>query len=325
MLLEHSIHGKIMFDIICVGILVSDVIIKPVDTLPGKGLLGLVDSIRLFSGGNAMTAAVITSKLGLSSVIAGKIGNDAFGEFIKGVLKSNNVNCAGLVVDEKIQTAASVVLSNSDGERTFLHCPGTNNTFSIDNICWDLIEKSKLIFFTGTFVMETFDGEQTRIFLQKCKEKGKTTALDLCWDAKGRWSELLFPALQYVDFFLPSFDEARELTGSYDLDLITDTFIRSGAKTIIIKLGKDGCFLRENKNTKGYIIPACKNITPIDTTGAGDNFCSGFLTAYTKGMSLHDCACFANAAGALSVMAQGATTGITCYDSVLKLMQENYQ
>ena len=52
-----------MIDIACVGILVADVIVKPVDGIPEKGLLKLVDSIELFSGGNAMTASINVKKL----------------------------------------------------------------------------------------------------------------------------------------------------------------------------------------------------------------------------------------------------------------------
>jgi len=313
-----------MFDIVCVGILVADVIAKPVDTIPGKGLLGLVDSILMFNGGGAMTSAINTSKMGLKSAIVGKIGNDAFGDYCRNVLLSNNVDCTGLVVDETVQTSASVVLSDSDGERTFLHCPGTNNTFSIDDIRWDIIEKAKVVFFTGSFIMDTIDGEQTKIFMQKCKEMGKITALDTAWDPKGRWSSLLFPALPYLDFFMPSKEEAQELAGSSDLDEMSEKFINAGAKTVIIKLGKDGCYLRENIQTKGKIIPPCKDIIPVDTTGAGDCYCSGFFTAFTNDMNLGDCARFANAAGAACVMAQGATTGITSHAQVLDLMKENY-
>ena len=313
-----------MFDIACVGILVADVIVRPVNSLPDKGLLKLVDSIHLFNGGNAMSAAVNTSKLGLSSAIVGKIGNDPFGEFLKGVLLSHNVNCDGLVVDEIVQTSASVVISNSDGERTFLHCTGTDGTFCIDDINWDIIEKAKIVFFTGSFVMDTFDGDQTREFLKKCKKMGKLTALDVCWDARGMWSELLYPALPYVDIFLPSIDEAVKLAKTDNVNEISNRFIEAGVKTVVLKLGKDGCYLRENAQTPGYVIPECKNITTVDTTGAGDSFCSGFLSAYSKKMNLYDCACFANATGALCVMAQGATTGIKNYEQIIDLMKKNY-
>ena len=51
-------------DITCVGILVADILTKPVESLPEKGKLQLVDSINLFSGGNAMTAALNITSLG---------------------------------------------------------------------------------------------------------------------------------------------------------------------------------------------------------------------------------------------------------------------
>ena len=58
-----------MYDVLCVGILVADVIVKPVIKMPEKGILSLVDSIELFSGGNAMTAAINLKKLGAESKI----------------------------------------------------------------------------------------------------------------------------------------------------------------------------------------------------------------------------------------------------------------
>jgi len=313
-----------MFDITCVGIMVADVIAKPVDTLPGKGLLGLVDSIELYSGGNAMTASINTSKLGLKSALIGKIGNDSFGSFLKSMLKENNVDATGVVVDENLQTSASVALSDSGGERTFLHVVGANGTFSIDDINWDIIEKSKVIFVTGTYLMDTFDGNQTRDFLKRCKELGKITALDVCWDSRKRWGELLFDAMPYIDIFLPSIDEAREIAETDDLAEMSADFMRRGVKTVVIKLGKAGCYVRENLDKQIETFPPCApHIVPVDTTGAGDSFCSGFLAAYVKGESLQNCAKFANAAGAISVTAKGATTGMKTYDEVLKFMNEN--
>jgi len=50
------------------------------------------------------------------------VGNDSFGDFLKNSLVQNNVNIDGLVTDNENQTSASVVLSDSTGERTFLHC-----------------------------------------------------------------------------------------------------------------------------------------------------------------------------------------------------------
>ena len=58
----------------CVGILVADVIVEPVKEYPKKGLLTPVNSITMHNGGNAMTAAINLSNLGVSSTLVGKVG-----------------------------------------------------------------------------------------------------------------------------------------------------------------------------------------------------------------------------------------------------------
>ena len=310
-----------MIDIACVGILVADVLTKTVDKFPQKGLLEQVDSIELFSGGNAMTASINIKKIGLESAIIGKIGNDAFGEFLEGCLDKAGVNAKGLSKDNNTQTSTSVLFSDKDGERTFFHCVGANGTFSYDDINWDVVEDAKIVFVTGTYLLNTFDGEQTAKFLMKCKEMGKTTALDVCWDSKGKWGELLNDAMPYIDIFMPSIDEAVMIAGKDDPEEIADIFFERGVGKVVIKLGKDGCYIRESKDSDGIVIPSYK-VKAVDTTGAGDSFCSGFLSAYAKGKSLLECAQFANATGAHNVMAKGATTGIRSYDEIQKFMND---
>ena len=135
-----------MIDVLCVGILVADVITKPVREVPEKGLLSRVDSIEMFTGGNAMTAAINISKLGLKSAVMGKVGNDAFGNFLVNTLKEKGIETASVSIDDKVQTSVSVVLSDPCGERTFLHCVGANGTFSIDDVNWEVVEQSKVVF-----------------------------------------------------------------------------------------------------------------------------------------------------------------------------------
>lgn len=311
-----------MFDVACIGILVADVIAKPVDNIPKKGLLGLIDNITLHSGGCAMSASIDMSKIGLKTALLGKIGNDSFGAFLKNTLIHHNVNIEGLAIDSENQTSASVVLSDSSGERTFLHCIGANGTFCKDDINWDVIKDSKVVFVAGTMLMDTFDGEHCASVLKKCKQMGKITVLDTAWDSKGRWMDVLEPCMPYIDVFLPSIEEATELSGKIDPNEIADVFFEKGVKQIAIKMGSNGCYLRESKETDGITVPPYK-VKAVDTTGAGDSFCAGFITGLVKGMSFEDCGRFANAVGAHCVSAMGATTGIKNMAEILKFMEEN--
>lgn len=311
-----------MFDVACIGILVADVIAKPVEKIPNKGLLGLIDGITLHSGGCAMSAAIDMTVIGLNTALLGKIGNDSFGEFLKSRLVENNVNVNGLVVDSDNQTSASVVLSDSGGERTFLHCIGANGTFCKDDINWSVIADSKIVFVAGTMLMDTFDGAHCAEVLKRCREMGKTTVLDTAWDSKGRWMKVLEPCMPHIDVFLPSIDEAVELSGKTELKYIADVFLKKGVKQIAIKLGSKGCYLRESKEADGIIVPSYK-VKVVDTTGAGDSFCAGFITGLVKGMSYIDCGRFANAVGAHCVSTMGATTGIKPMADILRFMEAN--
>ena len=78
-----------MKKVVCLGILVADVIVEPVDKYPGKGVLEKVNSITVHNGGNAMTASINLNKLGVDSSVIGMVGNDMFGEFLKNRMKDS--------------------------------------------------------------------------------------------------------------------------------------------------------------------------------------------------------------------------------------------
>ena len=101
---------------------------------------------------------------------------------------------------------------------------------------------------------------------------------------------------------------------------IADCFLACGVKTVVIKTGKDGCFIKRGDMTMK--VPAVAGITAIDTIGAGDNFASGFIAALLEGKNLRECARFANATAAISVLSVGATTGVKNRKLVEQLLEE---
>lgn len=308
-----------MFDVACVGILVADVISKPVDKIPERGKLGLIDRIELYSGGCAVNAAIDMTKIGLNVTVIGKIGNDGFGKFLSGALTGEKVDISGLVTGEKSSTSASVVLSDSSGERTFLHCTGANAEFTDTDVDFDIIKNSKIVLIAGTMLMPSFDGEACARVLKRAKEMGRFTALDTAWDSKGRWMEVLKPCMPYIDLFIPSYEEAVHLSGKENPEEIADAFLSMGVTVTVIKLGKDGCFIKAKSGEK-YSIPTYTDIRSVDTTGAGDSFVAGFLTGLNKGWSLYECGKFANAVGTHCVMAVGASTGIKNLEEIKEFM-----
>jgi len=148
---------------------------------------------------------------------------------------------------------------------------------------------------------------------------GKITALDTAWNPEVKWTEVLKPCMEHIDFFMPSYEEAAKISGEREPEKIADVFIKMGVKVAVIKLGKDGCFIKSSNGEK-YLIPAYKNVKLVDTTGAGDAFCAGFLTGLSKDWSLYECGKFGNAAGSHSIMEIGASTGIKPLEEIKSFM-----
>ncbi len=309
------------YDVACIGILTADVMAKPVEALPEPGKLDRIDSIEMFSGGCAMNAAIDMAKIGISTALVGKVGNDSFGDFLLKELERNNISTAAMKVDNTAQTSASVVISSANGERSFLHTVGANATFCYDDIDWKVIEDSDIVFVAGTMLMDKFDGADCAKTLKRCKEMGKTTVLDTAWDSKNRWNEILLPCMPYIDIFLPSKEEAYAFSGVEDPAKTADIFFDMGVKKVAIKIGSKGCYLRESKDAKEVIYP-CYNVPVVDTTGAGDSFCAGFLSGMVKGLDFYECGLFANAVGTHCVQAKGASTGIKSYEEIRKFMAD---
>lgn len=318
---SHYKEDAALKKVACVGILVADVMVSGITEMPNKGELARVDTVTIHNGGNAMTAAINLTKLGVETRMVGKVGGDLFGEFLEKKLNDHGVDTRGLAKDEGTNSSVSIVLLDKSGERSFLHTVGTNGTFTESDINYSIIDECDLVFLTGTYLMDTFDGAETATFLKKCKEMGKTTFLDVCWDAKGRWGEVLDCAMPYIDYFMPSIDEAVNIAKRDELEEMANVFMSKGVKNVVIKIGKTGSYIRLSDWKEGKTFPSLKGVSAVDTTGAGDSFCSGFLSAFARGLEPEECIRIANTTGAMCVTAKGATTGIRSYEETLEFMK----
>ena len=123
----------------------------------------------------------------------------------------------------------------------------------------------------------------------------------------------------------PNEVEAEELTGIPVTDLesadrAAAVFFSKGVQNVLITLGSRGVYI----NTEGHseIVPAYK-VKAIDTTGAGDAFNGGLLTALSEGKTLREAAVFANALAALSVQRLGTTPAMPTREEIDAFLAEH--
>ena len=296
-----------MADVVCLGILVADVVGKPVDKWPGRGELELIDRLELHTGGCAANTGIALAKIGVDVAVIGKVGNDGFGDFMITRLKAHGIDPSGVVRSERFNTSGTMVMVHSDGERSFIHYLGANQDMREEDVDFDLIARSSILHVAGTFLLPGIDGEPTARVLKKARELGVTTCLDTCWDATGKWMKTFEPCLPHIDYFLPSIAEAAMLTGRQDPAEIASALLDSGVGVVALKMGEEGCYIRSGEAE--LRIPPFK-VSAVDALGAGDAFVAGFLTGLVNKWDLERTGRFANAVGAFCVTELGATTGV---------------
>ncbi len=302
------------FDVACCGLSVVDVFGKPIDTIPEKGKLAIFDTLEIHSGGCAVNAANALGKMGLSVAVISKTGNDIFREFLLNDMQSNNVDTSGVIVDNEVSTSFTFVMVPSDGQRRFLHTPAANNAFTYDDVDFDIVAASRILHVAGTFLMETFDGEQTGRTLEKARSLGVITALYTAYnDRLPDWDAKMKHCYPHLDYFLPSIEEAEKLSGMNDPKQMARFFKDRGCKVVGIKRGPCGSYILSDDAE--FEIPIYR-VDVVDTSGAGDAFVAGFLAGVSKGWDLYECARFGSAVAAFCVQSIGTTTGIRSFDEM---------
>jgi sugar/nucleoside kinase (ribokinase family) len=292
-------------DVVCLGILVADAIARPVDEVPPRGALELVDEISLHGGGCALNTASALVRLGLDARVVGKVGADPFGDFILQLLDERGVDRRGVLQDSAVSTSATVVLVDSAGERTFLHLPGANGRLRREELDEDALFSGRALHVAGALVMPELDGSPTAGILEEAKARGLTTSLDTVWDATGRWERLL-----------PSLAEGSAISREPEPESVAAWLRKRGVGTVAIKLGAEGCFVA-SEEFEGFV--AAPAVDAIDGTGSGDAFAAGLLYGHLAGWPLERAAALANAAGALAATAVGAVEGVRGLEDTLAL------
>jgi sugar/nucleoside kinase (ribokinase family) len=281
------------------------VVVRPVDALPEPGTLELVDSIVLRGGGCALNTASALAKLGMRAAVVGKVGADAFGDFILRTAEERGVDASGVIRDATTTTSVSVALVDASGERTFLHATGANATLTAGELREELFT-GRALHIAGALVLDELDGEPTASLLAEARRRGMMTSVDTVFDARGCWDRVV-PALPSCDLVTPGLLEARAITGEKETPRAARRLRELGAGVAAVTVGADGCYVA-GESFEGHV--AGFSVESLDGTGAGDAFAAGFLHSLLAKRPLEECARLANAAGALATRAVGGFEGV---------------
>src|SRR2546428_1292066 len=141
-----------MPDVTCMGIVVADIIVRPVDAWPQRGRLALEESIVLRSGGLAHTTGIVLAKLGVDTAVVARVGSDLFGDFLVQILADHGVR-PHVVREPRVPTSTSVVAVSSGGEGLFMHMIWGKGRLISQDISNELLRPTKNFPLGGCFLL----------------------------------------------------------------------------------------------------------------------------------------------------------------------------
>jgi fructokinase len=297
-----------MKDIVTLGELLID--FTPCGTQDGQNLF------MQNEGGAPANVVAAASGFGMDTAFLGMVGNDAFGRYLTDVLQSRGVDVSGLRISEKVHTTLAFVhlFPNGDRDFSFFRKPGADIMYTVDDLDLDAIRSARVFHFGA--VSLTDEPVRSAMFeaLKAAKLAGVTVSYDPnyrppLWDSADEAKKYMLKGLEYADVVKISDNEVQFLFGDMDMEEAARMLVKRGARLAFVTMGSEGAtFACSEGSGKEPGFPA----KAVDTTGAGDCFTAGVLSAYIRSglkppsvCGLREFARFGNAAASICVEGRG--------------------
>ncbi|MCJ7715187.1 MAG: PfkB family carbohydrate kinase [Anaerolineales bacterium] len=310
------------FDVVTLGELL-------IDMFPGKiGVrIGEVESFTPKPGGAPANVAVAASRLGLNTAFIGKVGEDHFGTYLKGVLDEERVNTRGLCFDPDARTTMAIIAmpDENTAEFVFYRNPGADQCLTIDDLDLGLLKSTKILHICSVSLTDEPARSATYEAVRVARKAGALVSYDVnyrpsLWKDPAQALTEAATMMKEVNLVKVNEEEAALLTGMDGLDP-TDlvqvesaalTLLRKGPEIVVVTLGAEGSYFQISNG--GAYVPPFK-VEAIDAVGCGDAFMAGLLTKlvgqddWKRNNSpddIYEFLRYANAVGALTSLKRGA-------------------
>lgn len=249
-------------------------------------LYAAMGQAREMSGGSAANSMAGIAAMGGRSAFVGQVAVDQFGAIFDHDMKALGVRFETTALSDGPPTGRCLILVTPDGQRTMNTAPGASHELSIDALDHDMIRSASILYLEGYL----WGPDKPRAAMMKAVEiahsAGRQVAFTLSESVCIAGRKEGFAAMidsGGVDLLFANEDEVLQLTGRTDP---ADALAELSAKvpTLVVTRGPDGASAIEDG--QHISIPAASVAKVVDTTGAGDMFAAGFLTARCKGAGL---------------------------------------
>lgn len=288
------------FDVIGFGALNVDKFYQ-VNKIAHEGEESSVIKMSELPGGSAANTIVGLARLQVKTGFVGKVADDHEGQLLLNDFRREGVDTSGIVMAKRGNSGTVSAFIDRHGERALYVHPSVNDSLTFDETNLEYAGQTEFLHLTS-FHEKPFKVQKRMIE----KLAGVKVSLDPgeIYARKGLAS--LRPIIRRCRVVMPSENEIRMLTGK-DWKEGAKQLLNEGVEIVAVKLGQKGCYVTDGK--QNHLIPSVKTRV-VDTTGAGDAFCAGFLYGLVKKKDLFECGRLGNFVAAKCIRKVGARTGL---------------
>jgi ribokinase len=291
------------FDVVGFGALNMDKLYK-VNKIAGPEEEGFIIDCQEACGGSAANTIVGLARLGCKVGFIGKVAMDREGKMLVEDFRREGVDIKGVVRAKTGRSGTVMGFVDEKGDRALYVDPGVNDTLEFEEIDRGYASKTEFLHLTSFVGEKSFETQKKLV--ESLPENVKVS-LDpgALYARKG--IKQLSPIMNRSFAVMPNAKEIELLTGERDYVKGAEKLLRMGVKVVAVKLGSRGCYVTDGEES--HHIEAFK-VPVVDTTGAGDAFCAGFLYGLIKKKSLYECGRIGNFVASRCIMKMGARAGL---------------
>jgi len=316
-----------MYDVVALGELLID--FAPVST-DETGY----PTLAAKPGGAPCNYLAALTKYGAKTALYAKVGADAFGKMLKQTLEETGIEVSGIIEDDSVFTTLAFVTLDDKGERSFSFArkPGADTCLRYDELDLSLIDNTKVFHFGTLSLTNQTSKDATQKAVTYAKNARKLITFDpnlraSLWENLEDAKTQMLWGLGQADIVKISDEEVEFLWNCNEKEGAEKLLNEFDVKLAMVTSGSKGVLL-QNKN--GFACVSCPDVTPVDTTGAGDIFGGSAVSRVLKSgkapdslnqEELADIAEFAVTAASLSTQKHGGIPSVPEEDEVIALMR----
>jgi len=254
----------------------------------GENLYAAMSDRLQTPGGSVANTISGVGALGLPTAFIGRVHDDALGQFYAKAMQESGTDFVNAPIPNgDLPTSRSMIFVTPDGERSMNTYLGISTELGPRDIPEKVATSSEMIFLEGYL----FDKDQGKEAFRQASRMTRTAggragiAISDPFCVNRHRNDFIEMIKNDLDFVIGNEHEIKSLYETNDLEAAMSK-TADMIKLMVCTRSGDGVTIMSNGER--HDIPVNK-ITPVDATGAGDQFAAGFIYGMVTGRDLETC------------------------------------